>query len=228
MKLQIYSEDTHCKAFEILAKKAVEHWFSQLGGNPPKTRILANPVTVSEMYLTMPSLANAAKKDKFGCIAFVVDREGPCSAHHRELELQRIRHAFDALCQDPPSQLKVMLIVVDICLESWFLADKEGLKAYVTKRKRKSSDYQCKQHRTDCDGRNSREHASDITQLFQRVEKSLGAKPHRLRYDKDQSDRVAKCIDPVHGSKWNESLKYFCEMVPCKQDGCAKRQSSRT
>ena len=102
MKLQIYSEDTYCKALEILAKKAVNHWFSQLGGDPPNIEILANPVTVSEMHLTMPSLANAAMEDGFGCVAFVVDREGPCSAHHRVAELRSIKHAFDALCKDPP------------------------------------------------------------------------------------------------------------------------------
>jgi len=223
MKLQIYAEDTHCDAFRILAEKAVYHWYKQKGGIP-LIGILATPMLVSEIYKNMPSLVSQAKRDKCGCVAFVVDREGPSSRHHRPQELQRIENAFSKLCQEPPDQIKIMLIIVDICLESWLLADPDGLVKFVVQRKGKNSNYSPLKRRTDLDGQDSQNHAHRITEIFQTVEKKLGVRHPRTKYDKADSDRIAEYIDPVYGREWNDSLGYFCEMVPCKKDGCQHRQ----
>lgn len=137
MKLQIYAEDTYCEGVAILANKAARHWYEQRGGVRP-IKVLATPMTVSEMYKNMPSLVKNAKKEGCGCVAFVVDREGLSSRHHREPELQRIQNAFDALCGNPPGQIKVMLITAGLCFESWLLADAEGLVEFTVHRKGKS------------------------------------------------------------------------------------------
>jgi len=224
MKLQIFAEDTYCKAFSILAEKAARHWYEQEKRAPPTIKVLATHTPVSEMYKSMPLLVSNAKKDKCSCVAFVIDREGPSSQHHRPQELQRIKNAFRELCQDPPSEIKVMLVIVDICLESWLLADPDGLVKFAVRRKGKSSNYCPPKRRTDLGGQDSQDHAHRITKIFQNIEKKLGTRHPRIKYDKTDSDLIAEYIDPIQGSAWNHSLKYFCAMVPCKKDGCQQRQ----
>lgn len=226
MRLQIYTEDSYCEAYEVLAEKATEHWHNQRGSNLCDFNIDAKATTMrpSEMADNFFHLIRNARRDRFGCVGFVIDREGP-GAGQRKVEIQIIKNKFEDFCEEWSARLdqlnlsSVFLVNTIVCLESWLLADQNGLIDYMRERRGGVNDITLHNRRTDLPHDTPQDHEDGINNIFRRL---VGEE--YPRYQKSEAGRIAVHVDPHRGSANNRSLECFCEMAPCRTNGCEHTQ----
>ena len=217
MKVQIYAEDIHCEAFAVLARKAIMQ--AQPGASDAPV-VSAVRRKIHEMQREMLTLVRGAYQDGYRRIIFAVDRESEQSRERPELVAQVCR-AFAQLCRELPDHqdlagVRIALVVADRCLESWLLADVDGLIDYARGPRGL--------HRfTGASFRSGRTEDADrpdqrIGALFGEVARDTSSRTKRC--EKSSLKAIAQFVDPERAQGHNRSLAYFVEMVAGRGDGC--------
>ena len=215
MKIQIYAEDTHCEAFAVLAEKAVRQAVPDASPVVSAVRRGAR-----EMRREMSALVRGAHLDGFSRVIFVLDRESEWSRERPALIFDTCQ-AFKELCRELAAHpelggVKVALVIANRCLESWLLADVDGLIRYARGKRGL--------HRfTGSSFRSGRTEDVDrpvwrINTLFAEIAKDTRSRPKRC--EKSKLKAMAHSVDPEHGRGNNRSFAYFLDIVTDQEDGC--------
>ncbi len=219
MGLLLSVDDSSNAAYKILA----ENWRRQYGIN---THVFVEFHSVDEIETVakMQKVVASAQHKQCNCVMFVVDQE-PHDPSKRAL-LRRITQAFDELCEDPPKDMIVGLIVAHSCLECWLLTDTQAIVRFQAGNR--GSRY-TPQQSGQTEGYTPSQAEETITHIIRQVAKEKGTRDtKRVRYEKSKSGEIAEQMQMLAtAAQRNRSLAYFLEMVVCDQNGCEHRQPQR-
>jgi hypothetical protein len=170
-----------------------------------------------------------SRRSNYDCVIFILDQEaGPQSADRQE-KLRLFNQAFQELCaylrglpeQDQLKGMNVIRIVCQRCLEAWLVSDPQAVVDSV--RGKQGVPFKPKPSHTE--NLTPRQASESIAHLINQTGHHLGRRDlQRIGANsiKSRGKSIAEHINPDRARRYNRSLGYFYEMVPCSQNGCDK------
>lgn len=225
MPLQIFVEDQLSEAYEVLARKVLGLSFRDRR-QVHASRIDPEDFTSRDGLLDWVS---RSLRSHYDCVVFILDEEaGPQSADRPE-KLRLFKRAFQELCtylgglpeQDPLKGMNVIRIVCQRCLESWLVSDPQAVVDSV--RGKQGINFKPKPGRTE--NLTPRQASEYIAHLINQTGQQMRRRDlQRIGTNsiKSRGKSIAEHVNPDQARRYNRSLRYFYEMVPCTQNGCDK------
>lgn len=224
MPVQIFVEDELNEAYEILAYRAL----SLDLGRSNRRQLRVSRVEVQEIRSLegLWDLVETSSETGFDCVLFLMDEESLASPD-RDRNLKAFHRSFQQLCQrldhlpptHPLKNVKVTIIAIQTCLESWLASDPQGIIDAVQGGKRES--YPISPRNTE------QMSPSESLEYLVNLVRTVGRKLNRRdllqtnsRNIKTMGKRFALSVRLSEACRHNRSLAYFAEMVKCEQSGC--------
>ncbi|RMH22549.1 MAG: hypothetical protein D6696_03115 [Acidobacteria bacterium] len=225
MALHIFVEDRETRAYEILARRALE----AAGAGDKVDRLRASKIDLRDLITTdgLRDLLSRAVRSGYDCVMFVMDQEARSSSPERPRLLARFKKSFTELCsyqaklpeRDPMRRARIIRVVCRRCLEGWLASDPQAVVDAV--RGVRGTDYSPSYRQTE--HLEPKKAGEQIVRWIREVGHRLGRRDLQrttLRNVKSRSADIAEQLDPQRGRSYNASLAYFFDMVHCQRSGC--------